>query len=188
MPERFLWHDYFLEMILEAQDPKKPLGPMAGRRRKDPVPRWYVPQMLEHLARGRERAKRERKEKTLAEAIKRDGDRRRRSPHNTRAPHRIVDKIMRAMEPGHWYGLKALSRAAGMGSSEAGRASQVLQQRAWATRVRNPAWDPRPVSPQQIMAGAEREPQWLYQLTVAGVVEKQRVAELMQGDPIEALF
>jgi hypothetical protein len=131
--------------------------------------------MMERLRVGREKAKAAREAKALAEAIERQKARGAR--YHTRAPNRIVDKIMRLMEPGQWYGLKALARSAGMGSSEAGRVSQLFEKNAWAVRLPNPAW--HAAWQGRVRLGATGvEPEWLYRLTEAGEKEKARVAAL----------
>ena len=143
--------------ILAAQTPK--------RKPTDPRPLWLVKAMDD----GRARKKRERKRKALQAAVERQ---RERGKKYHRFGYGIPWRVIRAMEPGKWYGLKALCRSIGIAANGAGKAQQRLLRSGWAEKASNPAWDGRQLCPQEIQGGATQEPQFLYRLTAAG--EKAR--------------
>lgn len=77
----------------------------------------------------------------------------------------IADRMLRAMQPGEWYGAGDLARAVGAGRGARSKVAQTLLRRRLVERTRNPAWSSAPVDPWRIMAGEIREPKWLYRLT-----------------------
>ena len=123
------------------------------RRRNDP-------QSLEHVERVKE-GKRKARERRLAE-------RNARRPPPKPKPEAPVLRILRAMEPGRWYGLKELGRAVGVDHDQANSVSCVLRKKRWADRAANPGWDPTPVQPQVLQGGGVREPKWLWRLSAGG--------------------
>ena len=72
---------------------------------------------------------------------------------------------MAVMELGKWYGARDIAALSGFPTKDV-RATliQKLVARGEVERVKNPAWRPGVPNPQQIMAGAEVEPMWLYRL------------------------
>jgi hypothetical protein len=85
----------------------------------------------------------------------------------------IKDHYLIVMEPGRWYGLKAIGRVVG----QAGHVSQcvrlTLERKGWIERTPNPKWDPHAVvTPMAAICGTVREPKWLFRLTPQG--EKRR--------------
>ena len=72
---------------------------------------------------------------------------------------------MAVMEPGKWYGSSDIARLSGLDPKSV-RATliQKLLAQGLVERVMNPSWRPGVPNPQQIMAGAEVEPMWLYRL------------------------
>lgn len=81
----------------------------------------------------------------------------------------IADQMLRAMEPGGWYGQGDLVRLIGAGRAERAKVHQVLLKRGWIEKARNPRWCGERPSPDEIEAGAEPEPQHLYRLTERGL-------------------
>jgi hypothetical protein len=82
----------------------------------------------------------------------------------------IADRMLRAMQPGGYYGMGDIARMAGVSASARSKVHQVLLRRGWVEKARNPAFGGRPhPNPWQIMAGAEPEPQHLYRLTELGL-------------------
>jgi hypothetical protein len=80
----------------------------------------------------------------------------------------IADRMLRAMQPGAWYGMGDVARLAGVHKSGRGKVHQVLLPRGWIEQASNPAFRGR-LDPWQIMRGAEPEPQHLYRLTELGL-------------------
>lgn len=87
----------------------------------------------------------------------------------------IADRMLRAMRPGQWYGQGDLMRLAGTDRSGRSKVA-VLVKRAWIEKAKNPAWQGRQVSPQEIAAGVEPEPQHLYRLTVTGEAAREALS------------
>jgi hypothetical protein len=105
-------------------------------------------------------------DRILAEANKRN--RRRASPEGS-----IADRMLRAMEPGKYYGQGDLARLAGEGRSSRAKVHQVMLRKGWIEKVRNPAWCGNQFLPWEIAGGAEPQPQHLYRLTHAGLAKRQ---------------
>jgi hypothetical protein len=80
----------------------------------------------------------------------------------------IADRMLRAMQPGAWYGMGDIARMAGVDRSARAKVHQVLLRRRWIEKADNPAFRGT-FDPWQIMAGAEPEPQHLYRLTESGL-------------------
>lgn len=122
------------------------------RRRTDP-------QSLEHIEKVKA-TKRAKREARLAEKM------------NARVPRprpaSCQLQMLRGMNPGAWYGAKELGRSVGLDHDQSNSAAWALRQKRWVTRQANPRWDPKPIDPWEIAAGAVREPQWLYRLTAEG--------------------
>lgn len=141
------------------------LAKVTKRRNTDPQATWVI----EAMRKGRER-----KAKVREAAARKRGDARlaarKASHHNPPIGKRRIDLVVALMEPGHWYGLKALSRAAGLDPHQAANLGGYLLASQWAERAANPAWSPRNVPAHEIRAGVVREPKWLYRLTPAGIV------------------
>lgn len=141
--------------IQDAMDPP--------RRRTEPRPLWHVLAMQKGYEKWMANKKKQARIKSEA---------RLKAQHKARTP---VDgtgwryQVLGLMAPGEWYGMKALGRAIGADPSKAGRMRQVLERNAWVRRAANPAWSTKAVDPWEIMAGAVREPKWLYQITEAGI-------------------
>jgi len=72
----------------------------------------------------------------------------------------VLDRIVRAMEPGHWYARSDLGHLAELAESEI--AGVRLFSHDYLTRRRNPEWQRWEAPPK------ERQPYWLYTLTLAG--------------------
>jgi len=83
----------------------------------------------------------------------------------------IADRMLRAMQPGAWYGMGDIARMAGVDRSARTKVHQVLLRRRWIEKAGNPAYRGR-LDPWQIMRGMEPEPQHLYRLTEAGLKVK----------------
>jgi hypothetical protein len=79
--------------------------------------------------------------------------------------------MLRAMQPGHWYGKGDIARMAGIHKSGRGKVHQVLLRRGWVEMAKNPAFRGI-LNPQEILAGAEPEPLHLFRLTDAGMKAK----------------
>lgn len=84
----------------------------------------------------------------------------------------IASRMLRAMEPGAFYGMGDLMRLAGADRNGRSKVHQVLMRQKWIEKARNPAYSDRRYSPGEIMGGAEPQPQWLYRLTQAGLERK----------------
>lgn len=101
---------------------------------------------------------------------------------NTRRPpgEDIQSRMLKAMEPGSWYGRGDLMRMIGEIRTSRGKVNVMLQ-RGWLQSARNPAYSGSNPAPWEIMAGAEPHPERLYRLTEAGMVRR---AELLidKGD------
>jgi hypothetical protein len=80
----------------------------------------------------------------------------------------IADRMLRAMQPGGWYGQGDIARMAGVDASARAKVHQVLLRRRWIEKADNSAFRGT-LNPWQIMAGAEPEPQHLYRLTESGL-------------------
>jgi hypothetical protein len=88
----------------------------------------------------------------------------------------IADRMLRAMQPGAWYGMGDIARMAGVDRSARAKVHQVLLRRRWIEKAKNPAFCGR-LDPWHILAGAEPEPQHLYRLTDAGLNAKGLLPE-----------
>jgi hypothetical protein len=82
--------------------------------------------------------------------------------------HSIADRMLRAMQPGAYYGMGDIARMAGVDRSARGKVHQVLLRRRWIEKADNPAFRGT-LDPWQIMSGAEPEPKHLYRLTEPGL-------------------
>jgi hypothetical protein len=140
--------------IQAAQAPK--------RKATDPLPLWRNKALQEGYARWRAKQKRDARNRTVANGKARNIAKR------MTADRPIWVRMLLAMEPGEWYGIRAIGRAIGIDRGSAFRVKQTLTQRGLIERAANPAWDGRRRSPYEIMAGAVQEPQWLYRLTPEG--------------------
>ena len=83
----------------------------------------------------------------------------------------IADRMLRAMQPGEWYGMGDISRMIGASASARAKVHQVLLRRGWVEKARNPAFRGI-LDPWSIMAGAEPEPLHLFRLTELGLKMK----------------
>src|SRR5258708_6756670 len=112
-----LWHD----MLEEDKRNKVPTGRI-GRENWDAANE------------GRRRYRKERQEAALAKAIERENARRaeRCARVQVKAPNRIIDKVLRVMEPGQWYGLGSLEKAAGITHQSGGWVHQIFLGKGWA--------------------------------------------------------
>lgn len=81
----------------------------------------------------------------------------------------IASRMLRAMEPGQWYGVGDLMRMTGEARTSRSKVHQVLLKQGWVEAARNPAWSGRTFSPDEIEAGAEPQPERLYRLTEDGM-------------------
>jgi hypothetical protein len=72
----------------------------------------------------------------------------------------VLDRIVCSMEPGHWYARSDLGNLAGLSKSEI--VGVRLFSHGYLTRRRNPDWKRWKAPPK------ERQPYWLYTLTLAG--------------------
>lgn len=85
----------------------------------------------------------------------------------------IADRMLRAMEPGKWYGMGDLMRLAGTDRSGRSKVHQVLKAGGWIEKAANPRYA-GPVNPFRIIEmGEEPEPKHLYRLTQAGEVRRE---------------
>jgi hypothetical protein len=80
----------------------------------------------------------------------------------------VSERMLKAMEPGKWYGRGDLMRLAETDRNNRSNVHQVLKTKGWIEKARNPAWTGERLNPWLIQAGAEPEPQWLYRLTAIG--------------------
>jgi hypothetical protein len=83
----------------------------------------------------------------------------------------IADRMLRAMQPGEWYGQGDIARMAEVSASARAKVHQVLVRRGWVEKARNPAFRGI-LDPWQIMAGGEPEPLHLFRLTELGLKMK----------------
>lgn len=121
-------------------------------------------------AKAKRRAKTDaRIETILAEASKR---------RSTAPGADIASRMLKAMEPGKYYGMGDLMRMIGESRQARGKVVQVMLKRGWVTATQNPAWDGLTLNPWEIMAGAEPQPKTLYRITDAGVEKKAALARL----------
>lgn len=135
------------------------------RRNTDPMP----PYVQAALAKAHERKRRARNKRCRDNPVPSFSRRHR------EIGYRLVDRVLRRMEPDHWYGLKAVARAAGLLFDEVGRVKTDLLEHAWASRVANPRWDVRAAQTRWCPNAPEVcEPKYLYRLTDAGVAERTR--------------
>jgi hypothetical protein len=86
----------------------------------------------------------------------------------------IADRMLRAMQPGAWYGMGDIARMAGVDRSARAKVHQVLLRRRWIEKADNQAFRGT-LNPWQIMAGAEPEPKHLYRLTESGLRVRARL-------------
>src|SRR3990172_9322677 len=111
----------------------------------------------------------------------------RRQPRAAR-PGRIkhVERILAAMEPGAWYGVRDLVNTTGIPrKSVCAKIYQDMVGRGWVVRGRNPAWDGRWAT-----RSDERrvvEPEFLWRLTAAGEAKRMALLgairlDLAEGD------
>ena len=84
----------------------------------------------------------------------------------------VLDRIVRSMQPGHWYARSDLGHLADLTKSEIDGVR--LFSHGYLTRRRNPEWKRWEAPPK------ERQPYWLYTLTLAG---RGRQRELIQSAP-----
>ena len=82
----------------------------------------------------------------------------------------VLDRIVRSMKPGHWYARSDLGHLADLTKSEIDGVR--LFSHGYLTRRRNPEWKRWEAPPK------ERQPYWLYTLTLAG---RGRQRELIQS-------
>lgn len=90
----------------------------------------------------------------------------------------IASRMLRAMEPGQWYGMGDLVRLIGASREARGKVHQVLVKQGWVEAARNPAYSGRRYSPDEIEAGAEPEPERLYRLTEVGMARRDQSIHL----------
>jgi hypothetical protein len=98
-----------------------------------------------------------------------------RAEHAARKPapgHDIASRMIRAMEPGKYYGMGDIMRLAGAARHERGKVRQVLVKRRWVEMTRNASYSGRNLNPWEIMGGAEPEPETLYRLTEVGLARR----------------
>jgi hypothetical protein len=120
------------------------------------------------IAKSVEAKRRAREARQLAAAERTLADTRVRRLSRAPSGGSIADRMLRAMEPGNWYGMGDIARMAGVGSSARAKVHQVLLRRGWAEKAENPAFRGI-LSPPDILAGAEPEPLHLFRLTELGL-------------------
>ena len=103
-------------------------------------------------------------ERTLAAARKRNSTRPAKGTD-------IQSRILKAMVPMAWYGREDLVRMVGADRNGRNKVNDMLK-RGWLEAARNPAWGGRNLNPQEIMGGAEPEPERLYRLTTSGLARR----------------
>jgi hypothetical protein len=81
----------------------------------------------------------------------------------------IAHRMLKAMEPGKWYGRGDLMRLTGADKDHRSTVRQIMLKRGWVESAPNPAFTGRRFTPQEIQAGAEPEPEKLYRLTEAAL-------------------
>ena len=86
-------------------------------------------------------------------------------------------RILRAMEPGLWYGAYDVLRAVDAPKGSHVWFSREARSGGLVGRQRNPAWSAKPVQPWRILSGEIREPKWLYRLTAAGEAKRTTLAK-----------
>lgn len=134
-------------------------------KKGDKRPREDVEKAMATMRRNRKAKKDAAVDKILAAASARD---------NTARPpgEDIASRMLRAMNPGEWYGMGDLVRMIGEGREARGKVHQTLVKRGWVEKARNPAYSGETPSPDEIEAGAEPQPQHLYRLTEQGMARR----------------
>lgn len=141
-------------------------------RKGDKRPRWEVERKMAAYRRNLKARQ--------IEALRR-AEARQRKPSCARAfGKRIVDHMLRAMVPGQWHGSGEIARAAGALRHARGKMWQVMQPAGWIERVVNPAYDPG-----KVIFSTAREPRYLWRLTRAGEMMRERLSELDRGEHVE---
>lgn len=154
MGRRKAWEvnpDTIIEDLLRASSDK--------RTRTDP----RTLAEIDSIKAGRKRGKAQRMARRLAEKL----------AAQPKAPF-VIDRFIRLMEPGEWYGLNSVADAAGVNVQHQGIVGRTLLQNRLAVRQGNPAWTVRVMTRGPIPPGFRSEPKWLYRLTLAG--EARRLA------------
>lgn len=143
-----------------ARDPESILDHVAalqkpGRRRVDPLPQWRYKVLMA----GRRRA---------ADKRKRAAWQRSRARQLARYHGRLFVwwRVLFAMEPGLWFGAKALMRATGQDVVQGRRVANTLLAKGLVETRPNPRWNG---GPRRAVSAAYREPKDLFRLTRAGV-------------------
>jgi hypothetical protein len=88
----------------------------------------------------------------------------------------IAHRMLKAMEPGNWYGRGDLMRMVGADKDQRSTVKRIMMKRGWVESVPNPAYTGRRFTPQEIQAGAEPEPEKLYRLTEVGLHIRRALA------------
>lgn len=86
----------------------------------------------------------------------------------------IASRILKAMQPGAYYGMGDLVRMIGESRSSRSKVIQLWRQGA-IERARNPAWSGVRLNPLEIMGGKEPQPETLYRLTEAGLQKRNNL-------------
>ncbi len=130
----------------------------------------YDVEAAKQAKREKRKAKRDaRIETLLAESRKRNSTAR-------PAGEDIASRMLKAMEPGSWYGAADLARMVGETRAARGKVSQVMLRRGWVEAAQNPAWSGVTPSPDEIEAGAEPQPMRLYRVTEKGLAVRAKWA------------
>ena len=88
---------------------------------------------------------------------------------------RIADKVLQSMAPREWYGMGDMARMIGADRKARSKVHQVLRLRKWIERAPNPEWS-------ATFTWNDREqPKWLWRLTEAGIVERDRIGAVVSG-------
>ncbi|MEY9506929.1 alkylated DNA nucleotide flippase Atl1 [Bradyrhizobium diazoefficiens] len=132
----------------------------------------------EDVAKQMESARRNRKAKQDAAAERLARERAIRNSTARPPGEDIASRMLKAMEPGKYYGMGDLVRLIGEGRAARAKVHQVLVRRKWVEKARNPHWSGVVPSPDEIEAGAEPHPQHLYRLTEAGFLHRNGLDKL----------
>jgi hypothetical protein len=92
----------------------------------------------------------------------------------------VLDRIVRSMQPGHWYARSDLGNLAGLTDSE--RIGVRLFSHGYLTRRRNPEFRRKGVPGSTELSAGTEEPHYLYTLTPAGEQRRKVLLALAKND------
>jgi hypothetical protein len=92
----------------------------------------------------------------------------------------VLDRIIRSMQPGHWYARSDLGHLAGLSQSEI--VGVRLFSQGYLTRRRNPEFRRKGVPGSTKLSAGTEEPHYLYTLTPAGEQRRKFLLALTEND------